>query len=176
MTVGGVRAAFSPDGEIFAVASADGRFKTFDTGAFFVVVFFVERPAAWASSTSTFDVNDKRKKIRQRLCLSRFKKKKSHVFLRLRHRCLFHCSGRLEELVTHPDTEETYETKLVSLARKPSASFAKEIDEKRHWPPPTACFFFYFFLHFPFRFSRVAFFLFPSFAPCLEHSHHESAK
>lgn len=31
-TGGGVRAAFSPDGGTLAVASADGRLKTFDTG------------------------------------------------------------------------------------------------------------------------------------------------
>ena len=34
-TGGGVRAAFSPDGGTLAVASADGRLKTFDTGEFF---------------------------------------------------------------------------------------------------------------------------------------------
>ena len=72
-TGGGVRAAFSPDGGTRAVASADGRLKTFDTGEFFFVsggrnekrrrrkrrrhVFFflvvvVQRPLALCSSRS----------------------------------------------------------------------------------------------------------------------------
>lgn len=59
-TGGGVRAAFSPDGGTLAVASTDGRLKTFDTGKFFSVWRDLEgekrekKPAAAAAACVFF--------------------------------------------------------------------------------------------------------------------------